>query len=70
MEFQIVSFLGAIEGLEFLFGFGKWKTEPVKLRLSDTAVPFRVRSARSVAIPLLSAVKENGFFGLVTTQKR
>ena len=58
VELQIVSFLGAIES-DSIYGFGKWETEPVKLSLTADATPFRVRSARTVAIPLLSAVKEN-----------
>ena len=58
VKLQIISFLGAIKN-ESIFGFGKWDTEPVKLSLTEGAETFRIRSARTVAIPLLSAVKEN-----------
>ena len=59
VELQIISFLGTVDINDSLFGFGRWKTEPVKALLSKNAVPFRVRCARTVAIPLLSAVREN-----------
>ena len=59
VDLQIISFLGAVSAKDSIFGFEKWKTEPVNLSLSEEAIPFCVQSARSVAIPLLSAVKEN-----------
>ena len=59
VELQIISFLGSVEAKDSLFGFGRWKIDPVKLSLAEDAVPCRVRSARSVAIPLLPAVKAN-----------
>ena len=59
LKLQIIVFMGSIEVEKSLFGFGKWKTEPVRLCLRQETVPFRVRCARSVAIPLVLAVKEN-----------
>ena len=59
LTLQIIVFMGSIDVEKSLFDFGRWKTEPVSLCLRQEAVPFRARCARPVAIPLVSAVKEN-----------
>ena len=59
LKMHIIVFVGNLEIEQSVFGFGQWKTEPVSLCVKEDAVPFRVRCARSVAIPLMSAVKEN-----------
>ena len=59
LKMSIIVFIGSLEIEQSIFGFGKWKTEPVTLCMKEDAVPFRVRCARSVSIPLESAVKEN-----------
>ena len=59
VKLQITSFLASIETNNSLFGFWRWKTDPAKLSLAEDAVPCRVQTARSVASPLLPAVKAN-----------
>ena len=56
----IVKFVGNIESLvdNSLFGFGKWNTQPVKLRIKDDAVPVACYTAHKVPIKLMQPVKE------------
>ena len=56
----IVKFVGNVESLvdNSLFGFGKWYTQPVKLRIKDDAVSVACYTARKVPIKLMQPVKE------------
>ena len=54
----IVKFVGQIEEDKDLYGFGKWNTTPVNLKLKEDARPYAVQVARKIPIPMMSAVKK------------
>ena len=55
----LILFVGDVNIKEDIFGFGVWDTEEVDLRVKPGAVPYSVRVARSIAIPLREAVRKN-----------
>ena len=55
----LIRFVGEVNVKESLFGFGTWDTGEVDLCLNQGVVPYSVRAARSVAIPLREAVQRN-----------
>jgi len=54
----LIRFVGKVNVKESLFGFGTWDTGEVDLCLNQGVVPYSVRGARSVAIPLREAAEK------------
>ena len=54
----IVKFIGDLSLDDSLFGFGLWKTEPVRLHLKESAIPVAIYTARQVPFLLMQPVKQ------------
>ena len=52
----IIKFVQNINIDSDLFGFGKWDTPPVTFHLKSNAIPYAVRTARNIAIPMMKPV--------------
>ena len=57
---NIVKFIGSLRSATAndIFGFGKWATEPVNLKLKEDASPYVTHTARNVPLPRMKAVKD------------
>ena len=54
----LIKFIDEIDINEDIYGFGKWKTEPVKFQLKPDTKPHSLATARHIALPRLKHVKE------------
>jgi hypothetical protein len=53
----VVQFIDDVTVDDSLFGFGVWRTEPVKFHLKPRVDPVRLHSARHVAVPFRSLLR-------------
>ena len=53
----IVKFSNSIIEDKKLFGFGKWDTTPIKFHFKNNVMPYSLKTARNIAIPLHEPVK-------------
>ena len=54
----IVKFIGGINLEDDVFGFGQWRTEPVKLHMKNNVVPSAIHCARNIPFSLREPVKQ------------
>ena len=57
-KLSIVKFIGGINLEHVLFGFGQWRTEPVKLHMKNDVVPSAIHCARNIPFSLREQVKQ------------